>query len=102
MQNKNTYGTDKSELLEKIIAKGFKPIGITVMICEETFIFETEKEAHEAHKAMDTNEGWWYGFDGKYPWKETEEKYVSDMNKIYDGEYKGLKIYWLDKKYDTK
>lgn len=97
MERYKTYGTDKSELLQEIIAKGFKPIGITVMVCEETFIFETEKEANEAHEAMDTNEGWWYGLDGKYPWKETEEEYVSKMKKIYGEEYEGLKIYWLNK-----
>jgi hypothetical protein len=91
----STYGTDKSELLADIIKAGFKPIAITVMICEETFIFETEDEAHRAHKAMNTNEGWWYGLDGKYPWKETREQYVREH---YEGEEsKAPKIYWLKK-----
>lgn len=91
----NTYGTDQSELLKEIQAAGFNPIAITVMICEETFVFETEAEAIAAHKAMDTNEGWWYGLDGKYPWKKTWEDYVRDH---YEGdETKASKVYWLNK-----
>lgn len=86
-----TYGTDKSELLKKVQAAGFRPIAITVMICEETFVFKTEKESHEAYKAMDTNDGWWYGLDGKYPWDKTWKEYV---DKSYDGdESKAPKVY---------
>ena len=78
----STYGTDKSELLQEVIKVGFKPIAITVMICEETFVFETEEEAHRA-AAIFMPEGWWYGLDGKYPWEQTLKDYV---NGFYDGD----------------
>lgn len=71
----SNYGTPGSPLLAKIREKGFNPIAITVMICEETFVFRTDKEAHEAFKVMKTNEGWWYGMDGKYPWETTLKEY---------------------------
>lgn len=91
-----TYGTDKSELLKKIIDAGFNPIAITVIICEETFVFETEKEARAAHQSIDTNEGWWYGLDGKYPWNKTWKEYVDNH---YGGDESiAPKVYWLNSK----
>ena len=36
----DAYGTPESHLLKKIKEAGFKPIGITVVLCEETFIFK--------------------------------------------------------------
>lgn len=91
-----TYGTDKSELLKKVIDAGFKPIAITIMICEETFVFKTNKEATEAYMSISENDGWWYGLDGKYPWNQTWKEYV---DKHYDGdESKAPKVYWLNEK----
>lgn len=84
------YGTPESRLLEIIRANGFNPIAITIMICEETFVFETEAEAHAASESVKTNEGWWYGLDGKYPWAETlkeyRKKFLHDHNPtpVYD------------------
>lgn len=91
--NPKTYGTPDSEFLKCIISKGYNPIGITIMACEETFIFSTEEEAYRAHKELDTNEGWWYGLDGEYPWEETRKWYV---DKSYNGiEEDAPKVYWL-------
>lgn len=95
------YGTDKSELLAGLITAGHNPIAITTMTCEETFVFNTEVEAHAAHAWVNLpdsqwkNEGWWYGLDGKYPWKQTWKDYVK---KCYEGdESEASKIYWLNK-----
>lgn len=88
-----TYGTDKSEFLKEVQDAGFSPIGITIMTCEETLIFKTEKEAKEAFVKMDTNEGWWYGMDGEESWEKTRKEYVDE---VYNGdENKAPKIYWL-------
>jgi hypothetical protein len=87
------YGTDRSYWLEEIRAKGFHPIGITVMVCEETIIMATKEEVDNAWKEF-APEGWWYCADD---WKETRKGYVKDM-------YKGVetdapKVYCLDEKY---
>jgi hypothetical protein len=88
-----TYGTYKSELLKEIIVAGHKPIGITVMVCEETFIFTTASEANEASNGF-MPEGWWYGLDGKYTWAATREQYIKEH---YDGdESRAPTVYWLD------
>lgn len=85
----SNYGIDKSELLQKIKEAGLKPIGITVMVCEETFIFETEDEAEKGWDIF-KNEGWWYG----------REKFITAwknyVEKSYDGkEIDAPKVYWL-------
>jgi len=53
------YGNEKSPMLKRIREAGFKPIAITVMICEETFVFRSEDEAKRAAKIF-LPEGWWY------------------------------------------
>lgn len=74
------YGTPESRLLKIIRANGFNPIAITILICEETFVFQTEVEAHAAAASCNANEGWWYGLDGKYPWAETLKEYRKRFN----------------------
>lgn len=80
------YGKPNSWCLEAIKKLGFKPIYITTMLCEQTFVFETEKEAIEAcntfQKKYNTNEGWWYGLDGQYPWEQTVREYVKKYGTI--------------------
>lgn len=88
---KNTYGTDKSWMLNELIKAGHKPLAITVMACEETFVFETEAEIEKARKGWG-NEGWWYT---KEEFPATREWYVKEF-------YKGVekdapKVYWLNK-----
>lgn len=44
---------------------GFNPIGVTVMACEDTFIFETPEEATAAYELLEVEKnlviGWFYG-----------------------------------------
>ncbi|MEK6829131.1 MAG: hypothetical protein AABY15_03310 [Nanoarchaeota archaeon] len=87
------YGTDRSYWLEEIRAKGFNPIGITVMACEETIIMETKEETDAAWKEF-APEGWWYPLD---KWEETRKWYVDDM---YEGiEADAPKVYCLDERF---
>lgn len=87
------YGTDKSYWLEDIKSEGFKPLGITVMVCEETIIMETQEECDKAWEIFKP-EGWWYTVD---QWEKVRQDYIKDM---YDGdETKGPKVYCLDEKY---
>lgn len=92
----DNYGTPNSLMLKQVREAGFKPIGITVMICEETFIFKSDEEAQKAAEKF-LPEGWWYGFGS---WDDTRNKYVKDM-------YNGIEddapiVYWLDKNFEPK
>ena len=83
------YSTDKSYSLKLLNDAGHFPIGLTTMICEETFIFKTEKEADKAcESGVLGNEGWFYG---KKAFKKALEQYEKDMG------YKN-EIFWLDEK----
>lgn len=90
------YGTPNSYLLKLVRDAGFKPIGITVLLCEETFIFKGIEEAKRAAN-MFLPEGWWYGFDS---WEDTRQEYVKDM---YHGDEDAAPIvYWLDPNFAPK
>jgi len=83
------YGTDKSYWLQEIIDAGFKPLGITVMLCEETIIMETKEEIDKAFEQFQP-EGWWYT---REDFDKSRKGYVK---KFYDGdEVKAPKVYWL-------
>jgi len=51
--------------LDIIRKSGFNPIAVSQMYLENTFVFETEKEANNAYKILEIKEqtidGWWYG-----------------------------------------
>lgn len=83
-------------LLDEVRKAGFKPIGYTTMICEETFIFKSKKEATDAWR-MFKNDGFWYNFSEFIDeWKE----YIND---VYDGnEELAPIVYWFDKNYEPK
>jgi len=86
----DNYGKPTSVLLNEIIDAGFNPIGITVMACEETFIFKTIEECDKASKQF-LPEGWWYSIE---EWDETRKWYV---DKHYDGiEENAPIVYWLN------
>jgi len=92
----DNYGTPNSLLLKEVRTAGFKPIGITVLCCEETFIFKGESEAHAAAEKF-LPEGWWYGFG---TWEDTRQKYVKEM---YNGDEDiAPTIYWFDKNFAPK
>ena len=88
----------ENDLYKKVIAAGFKPIGMTVMMCEETFIFKSDKEAKEAWE-MFKPEGWWYEYSA---FIDAEKWYCENMlniSKIIDYE---LDILWFDENYAPK
>jgi hypothetical protein len=79
--------------LERIREAGFKPVAVTQMMLEETFVFETDEEATTAYKTLEegrTGEervvGWWYG-------REEFEQAVKDYENDTDGNV--VRIYWL-------
>ena len=86
----STYGTPESPFLREIRDAGFKPIAITVMICEETIVFRTKEEAQAAAEKF-LPEGWWYDLS---EFDDSREAYVKEM---YGGDEVGAPIvYWLD------
>ena len=74
--------------LEIIRSSGFKPIAVTQMMFEDTFVFETDKESTEAYNLLEVKDetvvGWWYG----------REDFLEEVR---DYEKDGVKvlIYWL-------
>lgn len=80
------YNTDKSYSLKLLNDAGYFPIGISVMMCEEVFIFKTEKEAQKAWKSRVLGyDGWWYG---KRNFLRAKEEYEKDFERE-------IKVYWL-------
>jgi hypothetical protein len=82
---------DFQEELEIIRDAGFKPIAVSQMFLEDTFVFETDEEAMKAYKQLEDCEnpklaGWWYG-------KKDFEKSRKEHESIL-----GVKVlvYWLD------
>lgn len=89
-----TYGTSKSSLLKDVLEAGFKPVGITVMMCEETFIFRGKKEAEDAWEKFKP-EGWWYDYSS---FVDARRDYVK---RNYNGDpTQAAQIYWLDKNFE--
>lgn len=92
--NNLAYDTDTSPSLLIMSEHGFHPIGITKMMCEETFIFKTDEEATRAYELLEVEKnllsGWWYSMDN---WATAFEEHCNDM---YDGDRSmGAKVYWL-------
>lgn len=87
------YCTDTSYSLVLLREQGFNPIGITSFFLEETFIFNTKKEATVAYKKMEkelrTVVGWYYS-------KKQFEKELAEATKEGNYYHEGHpKIYWL-------
>lgn len=103
MNTKNEYGTPESVVLKYLIDGGHNPIGISVMACEETFIFQTKKESSAAYNFINmpespwVNEGWFYAIDdnGEWPWEKARKDYVDSCYK--GSEHNAPKVYWLKK-----
>lgn len=78
-----------------IVSNGYKPIAVTQIYMEDTFVFETEEEAKRAYHQFEKSEsgqrigeiiGWWYG----------KEQFLETV-KEYEEEYKEkVLIYWLN------
>ncbi len=90
------YGTPNSYLLKQVREAGFKPIAITVVMCEETFIFKGKQEAQAAWEIFKP-EGWWYDIG---TWEDYRQEYVKDF---YDGDEDAAPtIYWFDHNFEPK
>lgn len=87
----------ENELYKRVIAAGFKPIGMTVMMCEETFIFKSSADAKEAADKF-LPEGWWYDFSD---FIDAERQYLKDLSDIGIHD-KQLNIVWFDENYAPK
>ena len=70
--NHNRPVEDFEEQLNIIRSAGFNPIAVSQMYFEDTFVFETDEEAHKAYETLerDANKkligrvvGWWYSRD---------------------------------------
>lgn len=99
------YGTDKSKMLKDLLAAGHKVVAITVMMCEETFVFQTVEELGPAIEFANNNgwpnEGWWYAIedDGEWPWEKSCKDY---LERFCNGDESQMpKIYWLNKNIKT-
>jgi hypothetical protein len=86
------WNTDKSYSIKLLRDHGHKPIGITNVMCEETFIFNSKEECDKAHWEMQVQErlvdGWWYS-------KEEFEKMLS-TEPMFQQKNGKPKIYWLN------
>lgn len=79
IKNVETFPVYFEEQLKYITEAGFKPIGVSQMMLEDTFIFQHNDEAHKAYEEMEQRwwgkpydpntpppdgecvQGWWYG-----------------------------------------
>lgn len=97
MEQYTGYGTPESPTLKDLNSKGLFPIGITTMMCEETFIFRGKKEAEEGAK-YHMPDGWWYDLAGFWiDW----DAYHKEMGR-HQGEETDDLIYWLNDSYKPK
>lgn len=92
--NHNKDFSHFQKYLDLLLFKGYKPIAVSQIYMEDTYVFETAEEAKQAYNEFERSiegkwigeiMGWWYG-------KETFLEAVKD----YEEEYKEeLSIYWL-------
>lgn len=75
---------------------GFKPIAVTQILFEDTFVFETNKEAKKAYVKLEKNQkhrdkmviGWYYG---KKAFLKEVKRYETDNNG-----FSKVLIHWLE------
>ena len=96
---------DFEDMLIIIREQGFKPIAVTQMELEDTFVFETDEEADRAYNRLEGPlgykpeglehkvVGWWFG---KESFLKSVENYEKEANtdRTDEKELK-MKIYWL-------
>lgn len=95
--NHNRPLSDFQDDIDTLKSHGYKPIGVSQMYMEDTFIFETSEEANRAYRQFERDEdekwigrivAWWCG-------REDFEESV----KIYESECKRevkVLVHWLD------
>lgn len=94
--NHNRPLSDFQSDIDKLKANGYKPIAVSQMYFEDTFVFETKDEATKAYRQFERDEkeewigeivGWWYS-------KEDFEKTVKEYETENDG-YSKVLVHWL-------
>jgi cobalamin biosynthesis Co2+ chelatase CbiK len=94
--NHNRPLSDFQSDIDKLKANGYKPIAVSQMYLEDTFVFETKNEATRAYRQFERDEkeewigeivGWWYS-------KEDFEKTVKEYETENDG-YSKVLVHWL-------
>jgi hypothetical protein len=89
--NHNQKVLDFQDDINIILKAGFKPIAVSQLYLEDTFVFETSAEAKSAYNLLENSSspklfGWWYG---KKDFLKTVEE--------YENEYKiKVLIHWLN------
>ncbi|MFW5847467.1 MAG: hypothetical protein ACOCVF_00920 [bacterium] len=89
---------DFADDIKRLRKAGFNPIGVTQMYFEDTYVFETKKEAKKAYNYFENRDkrqcsqkeviiGWWYG-------KQDFLKEAKKYNDEADG-FSKLLVYWL-------
>lgn len=93
--NHNKPLSDFQPHIDLLKSNGYNPIAVTQMFMENTFVFETDKEANKAYVQFEQNHkndnlivGWWYG-------RESFKQAVAEYESNNDG-YSFVKIYWID------
>ncbi len=80
--NHNKPLSDFMPDIEILRSFGYKPIAVTSMLFEDTFVFETVEEATKAYNQFEVNDSkykisaWWYGKDD---FLKEVEKYESEL-----------------------
>lgn len=80
--------------LDIIRSNGFNPIGVSQIMLEDTFIFETDEEAEKAFNLLEKEGdssgkkivGWWYGKESFLEEKKWYEEQWEDTTVL---------VYWL-------
>ena len=83
--NHNRELSDFQKTLDRVKARGFKPIGVTQLYTFDTVIFETEKEARQADELKEFGD---IQFFSRKSMALAQVQYNKDF-----GSY--IKIYWL-------
>lgn len=80
--------------LDIIRSNGFDPIGVSQIMLEDTFIFETDEEAEKAFNILEKEGdpsgkkivGWWYGKESFFEEKKRYEEQWEDTTVL---------VHWL-------
>ena len=84
--NHNIPLSDFQEYLDLLTTSGYKPLAVSQIYLEYTFVFETKEEALKAYHQFERSEegkwigeiaGWWYG---KEDFLATIQDYESKFN----------------------
>lgn len=89
-----------SEELELLKKHGYKPIAVSQLMMEDTFVFETEEEATKAYEQFEVKPkedeaiiGWWHGRES---FAKAVECYETQMNEIHKENPLQVLVHWLN------